>query len=318
MITLITATPGSGKTLTAIQIIIDALNQGRPVYSNINGLEVYKFPNNHNLHPAPDDWRDTPEGSLVVYDECQQPHLYPSTAQRGRVEDERLTAMETHRHTGHDLIFITQAPTFVHHHIRKLVGQHIHLYRGRGIGGAMRYEWSHTCDSPNDRREQKRADSRFWKFPKEHFGYYRSATVHTHKFSLPRNLAIFLVFLLLFVFFLGYRIYDNRGLASFHEDSIENSIADTSVVSTVSRLNLTPLSTPEYKELATPISGCASSEKHCRCYSPSGQPLDMPTAQCLSIIAGPIPRSVVVGGGSGAAVGSKSSGRSAGSALFGG
>ncbi len=41
------------------------------------------------------DWRDTPEGSLVVYDEAQQVHLYPSNAQRGPVTDERLTAMET-------------------------------------------------------------------------------------------------------------------------------------------------------------------------------------------------------------------------------
>jgi len=316
VITLITATPGSGKTLTAIQIIIDALSQGRPVYSNINGLVTEKFPNHHNLHPAPDDWRDTPEGSLVVYDECQQPHLYPSTAQRGRVEDERLTAMETHRHTGHDLIFITQAPTFVHHHVRKLVGQHIHLYRGRGIGGAMRYEWSHTCDNPNDRREQERADSRFWKFPREHFDFYQSATIHTHKFSIPRNLAIFLVFLLLAISYLGYRIYDNRGLASFHDDLVENSVAESSVIQS-SSLNPIPVSTPEYKELSTPISGCASSEHHCRCYSSSGQPLDMPTAQCLSIIAGPIPRSVVVGGGSGAGA-SKGSSRSVGSALFGG
>ena len=192
MIKLITAVPGSGKTLSAIAMIIEVLEAGRPVFTNISGLVKDKFPNNSLLQEAPDDWRDTPEGSLVIYDEAQQAHLYPSNAQRGKVEDERLTAMETHRHSGHDLVFITQAPTFVHHHIRKLVGEHIHLYRGRGVGGAMRYEWSHTCDSPNDRKEQERATGVFWKFPKEHFGYYTSAVMHTHKFKIPYKIvAIF-------------------------------------------------------------------------------------------------------------------------------
>lgn len=162
-------------------------------------IKKLKSSNNHNLQEAPSDWRDTPHGSVVIYDECQQPHLYPSTAKAGKVEDERLTAMETHRHTGHDLYFITQAPTFVHHHIRKLVGQHIHLYRARGIGGAMRYEWSHTCDNPNDRREQERADSFLWKFPSAHFAYYTSATVHTHKFKIPKKLQWRWVLLVLFL-----------------------------------------------------------------------------------------------------------------------
>lgn len=144
MITLITAVPGSGKTLYAISLIDKANKEGRAVYQNIDGLKPEAFDNPTLIYDAPADWRDTPDGSLVIYDECQQPHLYPATAKRGLVEDERLTAMETHRHTGHDLIFITQAPTFVHHHIRKLAGQHLHFYRARGISGAMRYEWSHV------------------------------------------------------------------------------------------------------------------------------------------------------------------------------
>ena len=112
MITLITAVPGSGKTLLAVGLIVDYIAEGRHVFHNIAGLQVDKFSRPDLIHDAPTDWRDTPHGSVVIYDECQQPHLYPATAQRGAVDDERLTAMETHRHSGHDLIFITQAPTF--------------------------------------------------------------------------------------------------------------------------------------------------------------------------------------------------------------
>ena len=106
MITLITAVPGSGKTLLAVGLIWEYLKEGRAVYSNIEGLQKDKFPNNNLLFDAPDDWRETPDGSVVIYDECQQPHLYPADGQRGKVADDRLTAMETHRHSGHDLFFM--------------------------------------------------------------------------------------------------------------------------------------------------------------------------------------------------------------------
>lgn len=299
MITLITAVPGSGKTLTAIGIIIKALEEGRPVYTNINGLQVDKFPNNHNLHPAPDDWRDTPEGSLVIYDECQQPHLYPSTAQRGRVEDERLTAMETHRHTGHDLVFITQAPTFVHHHVRKLVGEHIHLYRGRGIGGAMRYEWSHTCDSPNDRKEQERANSEFWKFPKEHYSYYKSATVHTHKFKVPKKLAMFLVGLLIAAVWLASYFWQNKGFASLSGEPVKAVAAAETASREPAALPSALSSRYSYTrdiEQSVPIGGCIANEflTECQCYSPDGVTLDISVGQCVSIIQKPLPRQIIL------------------------
>ncbi|AXH73053.1 MAG: zonular occludens toxin [Inoviridae sp.] len=296
MITLITAVPGSGKTLSAIAMIIKALESGRPVYTNINGLVKEKFPNNHNLHDAPSDWRDTPEGSLVIYDECQQPHLYPSDAKRGLVTDERLTAMETHRHSGHDLVFITQAPTFVHHHVRKLVGEHIHLYRGRGIGGAMRYEWSHTCDSPNDRGEQSRANSQFWKFPKEHFAYYKSATVHTHKFKVPLKLALFLFALALSIVFIISRVVASGGLASFDDSNIiKNGIAAPAQQQQPVNSQPLPFDWSNTVQESIPLGGCISSVSKCHCYTKFGVTLNISESQCRIIINNPLPRHIKLG-----------------------
>lgn len=216
MISLITAVPGSGKTLFSISLIDAANKERRSVYTNIEGLEKSKFDFPDLIFDAPADWRETPDGSLVIYDECQQSHLYPATAQRGLVTDERLTAMETHRHSGHDLVFITQAPTFVHHHIRKLVGEHYHFYRAHGVSGAMRYKWSHTCDSPNNRQEQKRADSVMWRFPKKYFSYYKSATVHTHKFKIPFKLFFYFVPALLILILAISYISSNKFFNSSH------------------------------------------------------------------------------------------------------
>lgn len=292
MIKLITAVPGSGKTLSAIALIIEGLESGRPVFTNINGLVKDKFPNPHLLSEAPDDWRDTPEGSLVIYDEAQQAHLYPSNAQRGKVEDERLTAMETHRHSGHDLVFITQAPTFVHHHIRKLVGEHVHLYRGRGIGGAMRYEWSHTCDSPNDRKEQERAAGAFWKFPKEHFGFYTSAVMHTHKFKMPYKIVGVFAVAAAIVGFVGYNLIANDGLAVLSETSPAEALA----VAQPARPAATNIYSWSSVPAATSVSGCMANHdrSRCQCYDDDGKTLQLEHAQCLSILNNPLPRSVKV------------------------
>lgn len=294
MIKLITAVPGSGKTLSAIAMIIEGLEAGRPVFTNINGLVKDKFPNNSLLQEAPDDWRDTPEGSLVIYDEAQQAHLYPSNAQRGKVEDERLTAMETHRHSGHDLVFITQAPTFVHHHIRKLVGEHIHLYRGRGVGGAMRYEWSHTCDSPNDRKEQERATGAFWKFPKEHFGYYTSAVMHTHKFKIPYKIVAIFSVVALILSFVGYNLIANDGLAVLSEPPRVEARAE--MLASARPVAKTDMYSWSAAPVAVSVAGCMANQdtSKCQCYDDDGKTLALEHAQCLSILNNPLPRSVKV------------------------
>ncbi|SUO97357.1 zonular occludens toxin domain-containing protein [Suttonella ornithocola] len=301
MITLITAVPGSGKTLYAIGIIDAANKAGRAVYQNIDGLKPDMFDNPSIIFDAPADWRDTPDGSLIIYDECQQPHLYPANAKRGLVEDERLTAMETHRHTGHDLIFITQAPTFVHHHIRKLTGQHVHFYRARGIQGAMRYEWSHVCDNPNDRKEQQRADSVMWKFPKQYFDYYKSATIHTHKFSMPAKLKILLYFLIPAILYLGYRFSQFSMFSPDIPDTTgitDNQPKEISTIDSIQENKDIPDSPYNWANIleTIPVMGCAANRKtnRCMCFGENGVTLHMQHAQCLSVLSNPLPRSISV------------------------
>lgn len=312
MITIITAVPGSGKTLFAVGLIVEAVKNKRPVYSNIDGLQIPE------CKPAPDDWRDTPEGSLVIYDEAQQEHLFPSTAHRGEVKDERLRAMEVHRHTGHDLVFISQSPSFLHHHIRKLAGEHIHLYRAFGMKTVTKYIWQHAVNDPNDRGEQGRADSHPWAFPKEHFKLYKSASLHTHKFKLPKKLSYLLAFIACVAAGLVYNINANKeasflfgagGVAPV-EASESAPVEPASFFSADSRLGAVgreasgtrpklPGSTDAYDwadtESATPVAGCISSKTKCQCFSESGQLLKMGYAACMSAVSNPLPRSILVG-----------------------
>lgn len=310
MITIITAVPGSGKTLYCVGLIAKAVEEGRPVYSNIDGLLIPK------CHPAPDDWRDTPHGALVIYDEAQQPHLYPSTAHRGEVKDERLRQMEVHRHSGHDLVFVSQSQSFLHHHIRKLAGEHIHFYRAFGSKTVTKYTWQHCVDSPNDRSEQARADAFPWKFPKEHFSLYKSATIHTHKFKLPKKLAALVAFILVVAGLTAYNAASNDDsflFASKDKASVTQPVeslpqkAATSALGGVGSAATTsprrPASTAMYDwadtEPVTPIAGCISSKTKCQCFNASGAALKLSHAMCLSAIINPLPRSIIVGTGGG-------------------
>lgn len=293
MITLITAVPGSGKTLLSVGLIWKFLEEGRPVYHNINGLQVDQFPNNNLLFDAPDDWTQTPDGSVVFYDECQQPHLYPADGQRGAVKDERLKRMETHRHTGHDLFFITQAPTFVHHHVRKLVGEHIHLYRGGGSKIVGKYTWSHTCDAPNDRREQERADFETFRFNADHYKLYQSSTVHTHKFRIPKKLVLISAFIVALLIGI-VSVMANSQFMPWGSPPVDSSVASATAAAAKAPAAAPPTTSslwdiPDQK----PLSGCISSEKKgCQCWDKDMKPLYMSTEQCKVIISRPIPYSL--------------------------
>lgn len=306
MIYLITAVPGSGKTLFAIDYFLKSGNfQGRPIYCNINGL------NWPDVLPAPDDWRDTPVGSLVIYDEAQQTHLFPATGRPGRSSDERLIGMETHRHTGHDLVFITQSPTQIHHQIRNLCGRHFHLYRAARLKKAMIYEH----DSVMDIRNLGRYPSRLWSFPEDIFNSYVSTTNDTHSgFKLPGRVVFIFAFILvgiLFVSYMGYRAFlgfstvssvsaiakdsNSQPTSSKTPDSHSAAAASPSVPVQWDKINSSPsvIGVPpditRAIESLPPPTGCIASKTVCRCYGDSGVELLIPQDVCRDQIARVMP-----------------------------
>lgn len=233
MITVVTAVPGSGKTLYVVEMIDKIINSiveerkkenpdltilNRHIYHNIDGLVPEKFAIPEVLHLLPDDndWRKTPDGSLVVYDEAWQ--FFPVTSKRD-VDDPILSDLAVHRHTGHDIVFITQHPSQLHTFLRRLGNVHIHLYRMFGAAISTVYTWQHVVDSPNSRSEQERSDKVTWKFPKKYYSYYKSASAHTHKFRLPRRITFLFALAFLILSYVAYRFYNDENsivFAFFH------------------------------------------------------------------------------------------------------
>lgn len=189
MIHLITGTPGSGKTLLAVELILKNRNSEkiRPLYANIEGLNLEEL-RCFKLDEV-DTWYDLPDGAIIVIDECQR---WFRPRPNGSAVPEWISRFETHRHHGHDIILITQHPGLIDRNIRKLVDRHQHMYRPFGMDHRKVFEWNTCNESPEPSQNESNALRTKLKFDKELFKYYQSASIHTSTKRIPiKQIAVF-------------------------------------------------------------------------------------------------------------------------------
>lgn len=217
MIFLVTGAIGTGKTTYVVDELmkINAANlkhikdgqpdQVRSIYSNIDGLIVP-----HD--PLPDDWRTTPNNSVIVVDECHKIEIYQPNRQALH-KDPRITQMNESRHTGHDIYLITQGVKFVHQHVRQLVNQHYHFHNPMGLPASTVFLWRHgNTTTPDSQASKNLAEKTFiYNFKKDvqqNFKSIEDEAKHTRKISIPKKVIFWglLPFILLaFIAFLYTR-----------------------------------------------------------------------------------------------------------------
>lgn len=300
MIHLITGTPGAGKTLRALWHLEKAQREGRQCFQDgVEGSQVPGLPG--------EDWQSVPDGSLVLLDEAQR--VFPV---RVKVESipEAVRALETHRHRGIDLVLTTQHPRLLDAHVRRLVGRHEHLRRVAGRPLAAVVEWVECSEN----LESHKGAASVWKFPRELYGHYKSAVLHTKQGRVPRVVWVFLVLFALglwwsvssFSSFMGAM---DAPVAESGSGGIVEAIANggpvvpgTSVAGPArggagpAPRVFTPAvagaawSAPAYAEAERVVSipyprGCIASASRCRCGTGQGTWLDVPPALCRLIVA---------------------------------
>lgn len=202
-ITLITAVPGSGKSLRAVWYAKQAAADGISVYAcNINGISIPGVVD----FPDPTQWEDLPAGSVLIVDEAQK------FFRAGREVPSYIAAMETIRHMGIRLILITQHPTLIHGNIRALVGYHEHLVRENGKTSVTIYTRSRVIDNVRSDKALAAEDKHTWAYPTECYDLYKSAEVHTVKRTVPykyKRAAILALCALALVGFVVWKIKSN-------------------------------------------------------------------------------------------------------------
>jgi len=291
MLTFITGTPGSGKTLYTVDLLKD--EKERPIfYYGIDGLKLpwTKIKEPFRFH------EELPDGAILVFDEVQK--FFPVRPPKQPVPD-AMQFLETHRHHGTDIYFITQHPNLVDHHARRLCGQHIHIQRNFGLQRAVLYKNNQLFDYKNN-FELKKCEQIQYKYPKNVFELYHSAEVHTVKRQLPKKLL--LIPLLSAIVILAVTVFYNVLFGDKKEQINNNPILDTGTQTVVTSqqwsnsltpaLPGVPYTAPFYRHLAKPkvlpiVSGCIANDKDCRCYTQQGTRVTMSQAICRVTLANP-------------------------------
>ncbi len=203
-ITLLTGVPGNGKTLRAVWYIKQAIAAGETVFAcNINGLNI------DGVQPweDPHEWAKLAPGSILVVDEAQ--NFFRAA---GGAVPKYITDMETIRHAGVRLILLTQSPALIHPNIRALVGLHEHLVRQGGKELATVYRRSRVMDNVRSEKALLAEDHESWGFPRELYGLYKSAEVHTVKRTMTSKMKRGLMLLLVLGGLLAYLIWNGSML----------------------------------------------------------------------------------------------------------
>lgn len=223
-ITLITGVPGNGKTLRAVWYMLQAVKAGDEVYAcNVNGLNIDGVTD----FPDPTQWEQLPAGSVLVVDEAQR--FFRATS--GAVPA-YIRAMETIRHAGVRLILLTQSPLLIHANIRALVGLHEHLVRQNGKQLATVYRRSRVMDNVRSEKALMAEDHESWAFPKECYDLYKSAEIHTVKYSLSSKAKRGIVLVCLSAALIGYAIWNGKNLFGGDGDQQKASAAATGASAT--------------------------------------------------------------------------------------
>lgn len=329
MLTLITGAPGAGKTNYLIEKIRGYEKEGRPlfqhgipelklentkIYCRNEDCEVCSNPPKSALYV--DEWPEWAQTHyVIIIDEVQQ--VWRPRGQRDTDIPLGLRKLETHRHKGIDFWFMTQHPSFLDVHARRLVTSHIHIKNT--WHGRMLYENPEVQMDPT-----KLQGGKLHNLDKSAFKEYQSADVHTKvKFKLPKALWIIGFFLLVCIPTIFYFFYsrfmapDSRYVESvtgLSEISARSTPTETPQPTQtffnsrsnddVRNLDFTPrdirypATAPAFDDIAPivsfpRVSACIHkpdpvnvTDDYCQCYSQQGTKLVLPVEVCIDYTQG--------------------------------
>jgi zona occludens toxin len=311
MITVITGSPGSGKTLYAIAKLLkpmvgtfveatdddgNKVQHPRTIYSNINGLTL---PHEKIDAEWLNDWpKRIKPGAVICYDEVQKP--WPKRVTGSKVPTS-VQELETHRHYGIDIVLMTQKPELVDQNACSLAGRHLHIRRVGNSHNVIVYEWDGVSRGLLFKNAFKKSP---WRYPKWVFDWYKSAEAHT---KMPRSLpaALWIAGLAL-----AGSAYAWPTLLGKITEGFDPKARHEKTAQAASKADKPPtpsLVIPDQPEppqglagalpalpallppSAPVLMGCAAAQDACRCYDQTGQAVELEPEACQAKLASPMP-----------------------------
>lgn len=315
MIYLTTGANGAGKTLITLRDVrAQQLKESRPVFYNGFEMDPAKEKEFGWQKFNPEKWQDLPDGAICIWDECQEQMPAGSTVKN---EPEWLTDIAKYRRKrGMDFWLITQHPSLISPTVRRLIGSpswHRHLKRAFGASVVSELKFSTPdlrCEDPG---AGARATVTMVSYPKEVFEWYKSASLHTGKTKIPRQVYVVAVAVLAVpvLAYATYRVMWGNVMAKAPPGAISGASA-TAVVTPAAKVNNAgpapvkttaeylagftpripglPHTAPVYDGVTAPAvapypAACISMGKRCECYTQQATRLQTPHDVCVQIAA---------------------------------
>lgn len=305
MLHLISGANGAGKTLNTLKWVRERqLKENRPVCHNgrfepvpggeLDGWKKIDFAN----------WQDEPDGTIFLIDEC---HNDLPIRPAGAAVPDAIKMLAEHRRRGFDFYLVTQHPQNVDSFVRRLIGPpgwHRHLKRSFGVDMVSVLEW--PAVNPNCEKDGsgKTGSVTMQAFPKEVYGWYKSASLHTGKKKLPAKLWVFIACLLLIpllIWLASSRLLgkgeakatakpatEAQAVAQIPQVS-QKLTADQYIDQRTARLKDFPHTAPAYDEVTKPAvapypAACIQMGKTCKCYTQQATLLQVSGDVCIQIV----------------------------------
>lgn len=311
MIYLTTGGNGAGKTLLTLKDVREQqLKENRPVY--FHGFKAKQVLLDWGWQEFdPKKWQDLPDGSICVMDECQ--NEFPAKIQ-GELPDYINAVAQHRRRRGFDFWMITPHPSLIHVNIRRLIESpswHRHLKRTAGAAMVSEIKFNFAelkCEQPGS---GARGVVSMRAYPKEVYDWYESASLHTAKVRIPKQVWM-LVACALLVPALGYfavtKVYGNVTKQAKQQEATQGAAppgqsgsgtpprerqkltADEYIADRVARLRDFPHTAPAYDDVTKPTeapypAACVQMGKTCKCYTQQATLLQVSGPVCLQIVA---------------------------------
>lgn len=182
----------------------------REIYSDINGhAEKCDF-----IKPAPADWRDVPNNSIIFMDEIHKRPEYEDNGQMS--QNPMIKDLRTHGHQNKDIILITQDPQTLNKAIRMLI-EKMYLVK-RPIQKppfATIYEFERWLRDPwqaaVSERSVKYQDSYKFFYKKKWQDMYTSASAHTSVQFKIQSKFIYAIIAIVVLMTLSYLLFTKSG-----------------------------------------------------------------------------------------------------------
>ena len=305
MLYLVTGANGAGKTLNTLKWVRErSVKESRPVCHNgrfkpVEGGELSSW-----KHIDIKNWQDEPDGTIFLVDECHNDFpVRPASS----APPDYVRMLAEHRRRGFDFYLITQHPQNIDSFVRRLIGSpgwHRHLKRTFGANLVSVLEWSAV--NPNCEKEGsgKSAEVTTVPFPKEVYGWYESASLHTGKPKIPKKVWLFLFALVaaLALFWFAFSSIMGKGkkaeeaqqgkaatAATAEPPRVDTTTTEYFLAQRMPRLPDFPHTAPAYDEVTKPVrapypAACITMRGDCRCYTQQGTLLQTSRGTCMQIV----------------------------------